>query len=84
MITDAHHITICNDKKVHMVQLPLAAPNESSAIGSFARLSTQNNQTKSNQPTNAQPMTHNHNNNETSTLLLSCKAVQASVTCMVL
>ena len=37
-ITDSHNIAICNDKTVHMVQLPPAKPNEANAIETFARL----------------------------------------------
>ena len=61
---DTHHITICNDKIIHMVHLPLAGPNEMNATETFARLSIQNNPTKVNEHTNAQPMTDSHNSNE--------------------
>ena len=69
MITDTHQVTIYNDKTVHMIQIPLAGPNKTEAIETFAMLSIQNNPTKVNQPTNAQPMTHSHNSNTNSTLL---------------
>ena len=46
-ITDTHYITIYNDKTVHIVQLPTARPNETNAVETFARLSIQNNPTKS-------------------------------------
>ena len=35
-IMDSHNISICNDKIVHMVQLPPAKPNEANAIETFA------------------------------------------------
>ena len=63
-IMDNHNIAICSDKTVHNVQLPLAEPNKTNAIETFVRLSIQNSQAKANHITNAQPVTHSHNNNK--------------------
>ena len=68
-ITDSHNITICNDKTVHMLQLPPAEPNEANAIETFARLSTPSSQPNIDLLTNRQPITNSHNNNESSALL---------------
>ena len=66
-ITDSHNITICNDKTVNMVQLPQIETHEASAIERFVRLSTTNRQTNTDQPSNDQPITTIHNNNEYNT-----------------
>ena len=52
---DSHNIVICNDKTVHMVQLPPPKPNKANTIETFARLSSPNSQLNIDQLTNGQP-----------------------------
>ena len=65
-ITDSHIITICNDKTVHMVQLPPAKPNKANVIDTYARLSSPNSQPNIDQLTKGQPITNSYNTNENS------------------